>query len=57
MATLEEILRTEVELEALARDIAREQDVGRPSPHKEIEAGHFFFALLGLTTSNASRQR
>ena len=29
MATLEEILRTEVELEALARDIAREQDVGR----------------------------
>jgi butyrate kinase len=29
MATLEEILRTEVELEALARELAREQDVGR----------------------------
>jgi butyrate kinase len=29
MATLDEILRSEVELEALAREIAREQDVGR----------------------------
>jgi hypothetical protein len=60
MTTLEEILRTEVELEALAKEISREQDVERiQKMARRIQQGAHQILELGrsLDVSPAAGQR